>query len=203
MHRMLLNLPRRIETERLLLRPYQAGDGDAYWDLCQANRAHLSVYEADNPARSVVNMEQAEVLVREFAADWVARSMFFFGIWRRQDCQLVGQVVVSPVNWDLPEFAVGYFADCRHQGCGYISESVDAALEFAFDCLGAARVRLGCNQTNQRSVNVALRCGFVCEGLLRETKPQHLLPDGRPSGDYIFGMLRSEYEGRRATTPRP
>ena len=197
-HRMLLSLPRQIETERLLLKPYQAGDGPTYYQLCVRNREHLLPFEAGNPALGVTTPDDAEVLVREFAADWAARSMFFFGIWLHDGGGLIGQVVLSPVTWDLPEFAVGYFVDAGAEGRGYISEAVQAVLAFAFDCLGAARVRLNCNETNLRSVNVARRCGFTCEGLLRETKPQHRLPDGRASGDYIFGMLREEYEaGRR------
>lgn len=196
MHRMLLSLPSRIETERLLLQPYSPGDGAAYLTLCLGNRDHLAQYETHNPAREVASLEDAEVLVRTFAADWAARSMFFFGLWLRDGGGLVGQVVLSPVTWTLPEFAIGYFVDHGHEGHGYITEAVNATVAFAFDCLGAARVRLGCNETNVRSVSVARRCGFVCEGLLRETRPEHRLPDGRASGDYIFAMLRSEYEAR-------
>jgi len=45
MHRLLLNLPTRLETDRLLLRPYAAGDGDWYYAASLRNREHLSRYE--------------------------------------------------------------------------------------------------------------------------------------------------------------
>lgn len=187
-------MPAKIETQRLLLRPYRAGDGREYLVLCLNNKQHLLPFEAGNPALDVKDETDAEILVREFAVDWAARSLLFMGAWLKQTGKLVAQVVLSPVNWDLPEFAVGYFVDRDHEGRGYVSEAVRAALELAFDVLGAARVRLSCNQTNLRSVRVAERCGFVREGHLRQTRPKHMLPDGTPSGDLIFGMLRSEYE---------
>lgn len=193
-NKMLIEMPTKIETERLILRPYRAGDGPAYYALAANNREHLLPFEADNPALEINDQTDAEVLSRELAAEWVARRMFFMGAWHRQTGRLVAQIVLSPVNWDLPELAVGYFVDRDHEGRGFVSEGVQAALELAFDILGAARVRLSCNETNLRSVRVAERCGFTLEGHLRQTRPAHRLPDGTASGDLIFGMLRDEYE---------
>ena len=73
MHKMLLDLPARLETDRLILRPYQAGDGPAYYDVCLRNQEHLLPYEAGNPALEVKTVDDAEILVREFAAAWVSR----------------------------------------------------------------------------------------------------------------------------------
>ena len=41
MHKMLLEIPTRIETERLYLRPYQAGDGAMLYAIGKRNREHL------------------------------------------------------------------------------------------------------------------------------------------------------------------
>ncbi len=196
-NKMLIELPAQIATARLLLRPYHPGDGPEYLELCLDNKQHLIPFEEGNPALDVDDEAGAEILVREFAADWAARSMFFMGVWHRETGRLVAQVVLSPVNWDLPEFAVGYFVDRAQEGRGFVSEAVRAVLGLAFDVLGAARVRLSCNETNLRSVRVAERCGFCREGHLRQTRPKLELPDGSPSGDLIFGMLREEYEALR------
>ena len=39
--KMLLEIPTRIETERLYLRCYEAGDGPWYYAMSQQNRSHL------------------------------------------------------------------------------------------------------------------------------------------------------------------
>lgn len=195
MHKMLLDLPAQITTERLVLRPYQAGDGPAYYEVCQRNKAHLLPYEAGNPALNVTTVEEAEILMREFAAEWISRRAFFLGAWKKSaPTVFVAQIYVGVVNWELPEFEIGYFVDVRHEGQGFVTEAVRAALGFAFDHLHAHRVRLGCNDTNDRSYRVAERCGFTREGHLRQTQPNVRLPDGTFSGEYIYGILRAEFE---------
>jgi hypothetical protein len=42
--------------------------------MSQANRQHLEQFEANNPARNLQSEEDAEILVREFVAAWVARK---------------------------------------------------------------------------------------------------------------------------------
>ena len=48
MHKMLLDIPHRIEARRIYLRPYQAGDGPWFYAMTQKNRTHLARYESGN-----------------------------------------------------------------------------------------------------------------------------------------------------------
>ncbi len=190
MNKFLLDIPTRLETERLVLRCYQAGDGRWYYPMSQKNRAHLSRYEAGNRAMSIQTEEDAEVMVRAMAAEWVAREAFFMGAFDKRSGEFVAQIYVGPVNWDVPEFQLGYFADCDHEGRGYVTEGAKAALGFIFEHLKAHRVRLGCDDTNVRSYRVAERCGMVREAHFREN---HIHADGTRSGSLGYGLLRSEW----------
>jgi RimJ/RimL family protein N-acetyltransferase len=192
-HKMVSELPARIEARRLYLRPYRAGDGRWYYAMSQRNRAHLARYEAENAAMSVHSEQEAETLVREFAADWAAGNCFFLGAFERATDGFVAQIYVGPVNWNLPEFEIGFFADVDREGQGFVSEAVQATLRFLFEHLNAHRVHLECDDTNLRSQRVAERCGFVLEGHIRENK---LIPDGTFSGSLHFGLLKSEWEGQ-------
>jgi aminoglycoside 6'-N-acetyltransferase len=188
---MLLQLPTHLETARLLLRPYQPGDGGWYYAMSQKNRSHLSRYETDNVVMSIQSEQEAEILVRELAVEWAARNCFFLGAFERASGEFVAQIYVGPVNWDLPEFEIGYFADVNHEGLGFVTEAVQGALCFIFEHLQAHRVRIRCDDTNVRSGSVAERCGFVREGHLRENKKN---PDGTFSGTLCYGLLKGEFE---------
>ena len=192
--------PTRFESERLILRPYQAGDGAMYYAVGQKNRQHLQRYEADNVILTVKNEQEAEALVQELAADWAARKCFFLGAWDKLSGEFVAQVYIGVVNWDTPEFEIGFFVDQDHEGQGYVTESVRAALDFVFEHLQAQRVSLRCNATNLRSQRVAERCGFTREGLLRQER-RH--PDGSFSDSLIYGLLRREWVGASTTPPHP
>jgi RimJ/RimL family protein N-acetyltransferase len=192
-HRLLLDLPEQLETERLVLRPYRAGGGKAYLDVCLRNKRHLLPFERGNPALEVQNLEDAESLVRQFALDWTARQVFFLGASCKSSDEFAAQIYIGVVSWELPEFEIGYFVDCHHEGQGYVTEAVRAAIDFCFTHLHAHRLRLGCNETNLRSQNVAERCGFKREGHIRQVHPNILCRDRTFSGDYLYGLLRSEY----------
>lgn len=139
----------------------------------------------------IKNEEGAEITVRDLAADWVARRSFFLGAFDKRDEHFVAQVYVGPVNWDLPEFQIGFFVDKDHEGQGYMTEAVSATLGFIFHHLGAHRVSAECDEMNKRSIRVLERCGMTQEGLLRKNKRN---ADGTISGTLLFGLLRREYD---------
>lgn len=193
MNKMLIDPPEQITTQRLTLRAYRPGDGAAYFDVCQRNKRHLWPFEAGNPAHQVETPGDAETLVRRFIASWAAREAFFLGAWQRDSGAFACQVYIGPVSWTLPEFEIGYFVDTRYEGQGFVTESVQAAIRLCFEDLHAHRLRLGCNEINTRSWRVAERCGFVREGHIRQVHPDILRTDGTYSGDYLYGLLRSEW----------
>jgi RimJ/RimL family protein N-acetyltransferase len=193
MHKLLLDIPTRIETERLYLRSYQAGDGQWYYETSKKNKSHLARYEGDNAVMSINSEEDAEVVVRDYAACWVARKAFFLGAFDRVSDEFVAQIYVGPVNWDIPEFQIGFFADAEHEGQGYVTEAVKATLGFVFQHLKAERISLECDDTNTRSYRVAERCDMVREGHIRKNKRN---VDGSISGTFHYGILRSEFSGR-------
>ena len=129
--------------------------------------------------------------MRELAAEWRARNCFFMSAFDRETDEFVAQVYVGPVNWDVPEFEIGFFADKDHEGQGYVTEAVSAAMGFIFEHLKAHRVRMECDDTNERSRRVAERCGLVREGHVRENKKN---ADGTLSRTLYYGLLKTEFE---------
>jgi len=190
MHKLLLDIPTRIETERLYLRSYQPGDGPWYYAMSQKNRSHLMRYESDNVAMGIKSEEEAEMVMCDLALDWMARNCFFLGAFEKRTDEFVAQIYIGPVNWDLPEFQIGYFVDQEHEGQGFVTEAVKVTLGFVFNHLKAHRIRLECDDTNVRSIRVAERCGMVREGHIRENKRNS---DGIYSGTLYYGLLRREF----------
>ncbi len=182
--------PARIDTPRLILRPYAADDGPLLLDVVRRNRAHLTRYESGNILMAATTEAEASAIAQELADHWAQREAFFFGAFERASGIFAAQVYVGPADPNLPEFEVGYVADVAHEGQGFVSEAVRAVIPWIFGSLGAHRLRLECDDTNLRSARVAERCGFVREGHLRQNK-RH--PDGTCSGTLLYGLLRAEY----------
>lgn len=190
-NRMLLDRTTQLETGRMILRPYRRDDGPCLYAASQRNREHFERYESGNFLMKIHTEEEAETLARELAAAWTRRAYFVLGIWDKASGMWAGQVYVGPIDWCLPHFEMGYVADVDHEGRGLISEAVRAVLRMLFKTMGAHRVQIRCDDTNERSARVAERCGFAQEGHLREDK-RH--PDGSVSGTLVYRMLRSDWQ---------
>ena len=208
MHSRLLEIPTRFETERLIVRSYEPGDGAWYYAIGKKNHDHLERYESGNVIFNLKSEEEAENALIGMIADWNARNCFFMGAFEKISAvkttaavkniasvkttalQFVAQIYIGATNWDLPEFDIGYFVDVDHEGQGYVTEAVRGSLRFIFENLQASRARLECDDTNVRSMRVAERCGFKREAHIRENK---LNPDGTISGTLVYGLLRREY----------
>jgi len=180
----------QIETQRLILRPYQPGDEVWYYEMSRQNREHLRQYESGNAVMSILTPKDAEAVVCEFSQKWETQKSFFLGAFCKDTQEFVAQIYIGVVNWESHEFELGYFADVHHEGKGYVSEAANGALRFLFERMNAQRVRLECDDTNVRSYKVAERCGMVLEAHFPEDKQN---PDGSLSGTYHYGLSRSKY----------
>lgn len=196
-HHLLLELPTGIETPRLLVRRYQPGDGAWYYEMSCRNRAHLLPFEARNAAMGIASPDDAEILVRDLAVAWDGRKQFFFGAFENGTGDFVAQVYAGPVSWDTAEFEIGYFAECGHQGRGFVTEAVQGVCGWLFEHLDARRLTIHCDDTNPRSAAVAERCGFVREGHVRE---DHARGDGF-TGTFHYGLLRKDLPGPAQLAP--
>jgi RimJ/RimL family protein N-acetyltransferase len=185
-----IEIAKQIHSERFLLRCYQKGDGKMYYAAGQRNRQHLLQFEAGNAILTPKDEAEAERLGAELADLWEQRKCFFFGIFDKGSGEWMGQIYVGVVDWEAPEFELGYIVDVDHQGQGIITESAGSVLQFLFQHLNAHRVRLECDETNEPSWRVAERVGFVREGHLRQN---HRWADGTFTGTFLYGLLRSEY----------
>ncbi|MEQ8195122.1 MAG: GNAT family protein [Rhodospirillales bacterium] len=192
MHPLLLDIPKILETKRLSMRAYDAGDGAWYFDMIRRNRDHLTGIMPDF-ILNVDSAEEAETLMRQWAADWAARNRFCLGVWERASGAFVAEIYIQGMDWEVPTIELGYFADVERQGRGFVTEAVAAAVGMIFESMLAHKICIVCDDANPKSHAVAERCGFVREGVLREQKR-------RPGGGFIssrfYGLLRSEYELR-------
>jgi aminoglycoside 6'-N-acetyltransferase len=180
----------RIDTERLFLRPYQAGDGAWYFAMSRRNCDHLRRFEAGNPLHDLQTEHDAEGFVRSMADAWTAGEHRFLGAFVRDTGQFAAQIYIGCVSLILPEYRIGYFADVGHEGHGYVTEAVRACITFIFEQLHAHRISLECDDTNLRSQRVAERSCMPQEAHFRENRRW---PDNTLTGTLHYGLLRHEW----------
>lgn len=190
MHKLLLKIPTQIESETLIVRKFEKGDGKDLLALLERNNNREILREAADEVDGIKTEDDAEIDVREHAAEWESRKRFVMGIWLKSTGEYVGQIWIEPKNWEVPSFELGYYIDHGYTRKGIATEAAKHSLKFLFEDLKAHKVIIITRDTNERSWKLAERLGFTREGHHRESG----VKDGKRWGLYYYGMLESEFK---------
>ncbi len=167
----LLDLPTSIDTERLLMRPPQAGDGSLLLSALTESLPELRRFLASLPwVAAEQTIESSELFCRNAQANFVARKDLPFLLFEKATGQLVGAAGLHRMVWATPKAEVGYWGRTSRLRNGFISEAVVALTAYAFTYLQAVRVELITDEENTESRRLAERCQFKLEGVLRNER---------------------------------
>jgi RimJ/RimL family protein N-acetyltransferase len=185
----LRELPDRLVGTRIVVRPYQIGDGPAVWNAIDESRSHVHPWLTwPGEHRTPANTEAA---VRRWRANWLLREDLPVGLWEKEgERRYLGGSGLHRIRWDVPSFEIGYWLRRSAQGFGYMTEAVRLLCGLAFDTLGAQRVFIRCGSENVRSAAIPLRVGFVREGILRNDSRD---ADGKLYDTLVFAITPHEW----------
>lgn len=123
MHKLLLDIPSQLSTERLIIRKYADGDGAELYLLLERNNNRDFLKENTEEMSAIKTEEEAEIRIRKRAAEWIARDRFVMGIWSKSERKYIGEIWIEPKNWEVPLFEIGWFLDQSYQGRGLATEA--------------------------------------------------------------------------------
>jgi RimJ/RimL family protein N-acetyltransferase len=184
---LLIDVPTRVETARLILRPHRAGDGPDLHEALVESIAELrrSLWFIPGIAEEQT-ADSAELRCRRSEGNFLARTDLPYLAFEKSTGRLVGSVGLHRTDWEVPKTEIGYWVRTSAGGRGYITEGVRALVGCAFDQLGAQRVELISDEENVSSRKVAERCGFELEGIRRNILRD---PDGRLRNGCVYARL--------------
>ncbi|HKG93293.1 MAG TPA: GNAT family N-acetyltransferase [Gemmatimonadaceae bacterium] len=178
-----------LATERLTIRWLTAADVPALFAIF--GDADVCRYWSHPP---LADLAAASRLLAEIHAYFAARTLFQWGIARRDGGGVIGTCTLASIDAAHRRAELGFALRRDCWGRGYIAEALPALLAFAFETLGLHRLEADVDPRNEASVRVVERLGFRREGLLRER--YHVLGDVQDS--LIYGLLRREWAARGA-----
>jgi RimJ/RimL family protein N-acetyltransferase len=183
----LIDVPERIETERLLIRCPGPGDGARIVDAVEESFDELDgvMHWAKRP----ISERHFEAHFRLARAEFLARKDLPLLVFGREDERFLGGSGLHNPDWSIPKFEIGYWLRTSETGKGIMTEAVAAIAHLAFESLGARRVEIRCDSRNEASAAVARRLGFEEEGRLRNHRRA---PDGEISDTLVFARTTAD-----------
>ena len=145
-----------LVTERLVLRRSRPEDAEPI----SAYRSDPNVNRYQGWDRTDPEGIRAEIVEMESRAPGGAGGWVQFTVEERDRGRLVGDVGISAVDSEPSVAKIGYTIAPAFQGRGYATEAVRALVDYAFETLGAERIRAFAAAENIPSLRVAENAGL-------------------------------------------
>lgn len=178
----------KLETQRLVLRPWEDEDAPALYKYAQDPRvgpiagwpAHTSVEHSREIIRSVFSAPETYAVVL------------------RETGEPVGSAgIIAPSHGGIPmeegEAEIGYWIGVPYWGRGLIPEAVEVLLERCFTQLGCHTVWCCHFDGNEKSRRVMEKCGFTYHHSITEEPNQY----NGIAVTHVTRLTREEWLARR------
>lgn len=189
---------KKMETKRLVLRPYQKSDYAA-WKQNRLNRGPATSRFDSEPktleqcSRSEFN-KQHKTHIQNAKED----KLYVFGIFLKATGELIGQINITTIyreNRQIADF--GYVIDKQFQKKGFGKEASIAGLQIAFAVLGFQRIEATIDRGNRGSIRLAKSIGMKKEGLKRK----YIIENGKWIDQIVYSAIPEDI-GLTSSPPR-
>lgn len=178
----------RIETDRLLLRPWAEADAAELYKYAKDPDIgpiagwppHTGVENSREIIRTVLSAPETYAVVLKSTGEPVGSVGIMFG-------------ENSSAPMQANEAEIGYWIGKPHWGKGLIPEAVKALIVRCFEDLGCSAVWCGYYDGNEKSKRVQEKCGFRYHHT-EENKPCTLMGDVRT--EHFTRLTREEWQNK-------
>jgi RimJ/RimL family protein N-acetyltransferase len=178
-----------IETERLILRPFEAGDLEALHRVHAEPAVSAFLYWSPREEEKVREVLAEKIAQAEIREEGRGLSM---AVELRSAPGLIGDLDLFWTSVEHRQGEVGYVLDPAHQGRGYATEAVAVLLELGFEGLGLHRITGRLDGRNAASARVLEKNGMRREAHLVENE----LVKGVWTDEVIYAIRESEWRSR-------
>jgi [ribosomal protein S5]-alanine N-acetyltransferase len=157
-----------LEGDGVVLRMPQMTDFEEWAALRENSRDFLTPWEPTWPDDDLTRGAFRR-RIKRYAEDLRSDQGYAFLITRYSDGALVGGLTLANIRRGVAQAgSVGYWMGLSFIRQGYMTAAVRAVIPFGFTSLRLHRIEAACIPTNNASIRLLERAGFVREGFARE-----------------------------------
>ena len=176
---------KKLETERLILRPFVMEDGEAMFRNW-ASDPEVTKY-LTWPTHE--NVEISRWVLKDWTGQYEKPDYYQWAIVPKETGEPVGSIAAVKVNNSAQWVEIGYCLGRSWWRKGIMSEALRAVIVFFFEEVGAARIQAIHDPRNPNSGAVMVKCGMTREGTIRRSGQNNQ----GICDEVIYGILREEY----------
>ena len=173
-----------LETERLFLRKFRMEDAEAVFAYASnedtARFVSWDAHQTLEDSRRFLSWMEGQYKEGK-TADWA--------IMDKASSRIIGSLGIVSQDEQNRSCEIGYVIGREYWGHGLVAEALSRVQRFLFEETTVNRVQAICCQENTASARVLEKCGFQCEGVLRQyVRMKETFWDMR-----MYALLRTEW----------
>jgi RimJ/RimL family protein N-acetyltransferase len=172
--------PHVIETERLLLRPFELSDASRVREL--VNRREI--YEVTSLIPYPYDEGMAEAWISTHKKAYFEDRGVIFAIVEKESLELIGAIGIGG-DKENKRGTLGYWLGVPYWGKGYATEAARVVLGFVFNVLEYHRIEADHFECNPASGRVLQKIGMQREGRLID----HVCKEGKYHTCIVYGIV--------------
>ncbi len=169
----------------LILRKVEPNDASTLFSILDENREHFMQWLPF--VALLMDVSEMQDYVDSVASPTESADMIYVIIYKKE---LVGLVGLKDCDFFNNRAELGYWLSPLYEGLGIMKRSVDCLIDYAFNDLDMHRIELFCAEGNKKSERVAIRSGFLFEGIVHDGE---LMADGSYSNLKQYYLLNSKH----------
>lgn len=180
-----MNHPPTIETERLILRPFQISDAARVKELAGAYEIYRPTLNIPHPYEDGV----AERWIASHASRFYGGEGLDLAVTLKADGLLIGSIGLgaSPKH---QRAEIGYWIGVPYWGKGYCTEAAIEMIRYGFEVMHLHKITSSHMEWNTASGRVMQKAGMHREGALVD----HVFKDDAYQTMVLYGILKGEDE---------
>ena len=185
-----------MDTERLILRPFAAGDEKDVYEYLKEPEVHcFASMKLHSEAEAAAEVQRKS-----------SQPAFCFAIVLRETGKVIGEIEAYPESPNpqdegavMDTFSPCWMLNRAYQGKGYAYEAARAFFDYLFFEKGARRIYAYTEEDNLPSQRLCEKLGMRREGMFVEFVSFVNHPDGTPCYENTiqYAILKKEWEARR------
>jgi len=183
----------RLETERLVLRPFDMTDAQSMYQNWASDPKVMQFL----PYSVCESVEDTQMHISKWLDNFnklpVGSAWCIFAIVLKSSNELIGTIDFHENNREARVAEIGYQLGNAWWGKGYATEALRAVIDYCFKEVGLRRLWADHNSLNMASGRVLLKGGMLHEGTFRKIYMRR----GELVDRLCYAILKEDWESQR------
>ncbi|WP_299533908.1 GNAT family N-acetyltransferase [Ulvibacterium sp.] len=167
-----------LDFDHYFIEPIQEKDS---WKLCDfvvSNSDRLKRYFPKTLEQNLTP-DLSRYFVEKKVKQFLAKEELLFKLKHKEHRTIIGLVYIKELNYNKSQAELAYCIGYQFEGKGWMSQTVKALSNYAFEVLGLETLQIIAHHTNKASIKVAQKCGYQW----RTTLKKEYTPPNEPALD--------------------